>query len=137
MKTQLRTIAGMAILFAAISSSAQVQHRTEVTVPFAFQAGGQLYPAGVYRISFERDNDLVTISSEKKTLASMIGTGGDSGRADRSYVRFARAGQTWFLHDVVVAGEVEQLPVSKAEREALASANAAQRKATIANLVVR
>ena len=116
MKGRIKQFVGLAILFTAISSTAQVALKGNVTVPFAFKANGQLCPAGEYGIAINKNNDVVTLTRQGYTQAVVLGTGGGASTDQQSYLRFQQVGQEMFLREVAVSGETETLPLPKNRR---------------------
>ena len=106
------------------ASSAQAQTKFEmgtVDVPFAFQVGSQKMPAGTYRIEHVLEH-LVLLHGPNQSahFASVHGALALIAPAKGSVV-FHRYGDTYFLGQVWVAGEVDgtECPKTQQEREAL------------------
>src|ERR1700727_18381 len=97
MKTTIRTIA-LATLVAIASLSQTViaqtgQPSTKVDVPFAFDYGTQHFAAGVYTVSMELNQDILTLSDGNRTARALIQAGHDStARQNTSYVTFRKYG---------------------------------------------
>ena len=122
MKTQIVAILGLALL-AAVSASAQNTPVAQVNVPFAFRAGNQQMPAGIYVISKNSflfklrgvDNDAGTFIPTYPATAKTVSATG--------YVLFDSIGGRYFLAGIWPAGSDEgaRCYPSQAEKEVLES----------------
>lgn len=135
MRKYFQIFAGVAVLLSALSVAAEVSYEVRVTVPFAFDAGGKLCPAGDYRITVDKGLGQVIFSTDRTRLAVLITTQGDSRRDYRNFVRFARYGQRWFVRDIVANGDSRHVMPGKAEREAMLQA--AMPQATTVEVAMR
>ncbi|HZR65197.1 MAG TPA: hypothetical protein VFA85_08625 [Terriglobales bacterium] len=135
MRKYIQIFAGIAVLLSALSGAAEVSYEVRVTVPFAFDAGGKLCPAGDYRLTVDRGLGQVAFSTDRTRLAVLITTKGESPRDYRNFVRFVRYGQKWFVQDIVSNGESQHIAPGKAQREAMLQASAP--KPTVAELATR
>lgn len=120
MKRQIRMLTGVAILLAAVAASGQLSHQAQATVPFDFIAGGRSSHAGKYWIQIDRTRDLVTLrSSEAKTMF-LLTTRSSQPEDTRSYLRFRRYGDQWFLEEVASDGVAQSVHVTRPERVVMA-----------------
>ena len=135
MKMQIRKLAGVAILLTAVAASGQIAHQVQVTVPFSFMAGGKTSPAGEYRVGIDYTWDMLTLSSNKfKTfmLTTRTVQSGDT----RSYLRFHRFGDQWFLEAVTLDGVAQNLIIGKRERQMMIASKSSGGGPLIAELAV-
>lgn|SRR5262249_28063514 len=117
MSKYIRSLVGVAVLLTAISAVAQSAHEAIAAVPFPFVAGGQLCPAGEYRVAIDKTNDLVTFTQQGRREALALGIGGGSSVDSRTYLRFRRVGERWFLQNIAVGGVIEDLALPKAHAQ--------------------
>ena len=127
MNTRLICTLGMALL-AAISLNAQ--GLLKVDVPFDFQAGGALLPAGSYTVDLARLHGFVVMASREAKAAAVIPSWPKETVKTNSEAKliFLRYGDNYFLSQVWPAGSVgREIPKSKREKElAIAAARPAQ-----------
>ena len=116
MKKQLSRFVGAAIMLTAAAAWGQVSHQLQVTVPFSFMAGGTSSPAGDYKVEIDPSSHLIALSSAKFKAFMLTTTALEAG-GSRSYLRFHRYGDEWFLQTVTFNGTAQNLPVSKRQRE--------------------
>jgi hypothetical protein len=135
MKMQIRKLVGVAILLTAAAASGQVAHQVQVTVPFSFVAGGKISPAGQYRVEFDYTRDLLTLSSDNFKAFLLTTTTVQSGET-RSYLRFHRFGDEWFLQTVTFDGVAENVPIGKHEREMTIASKASGGGPLIADIAI-
>jgi len=121
---QLRTLVGVSILLAAVSASAQITHEVHVNVPFQFVAGSKISPPGNYRL----------VSPDLKSMYLLMPRVDWSNDA-RTYVRFRRYGQTWFLEQISIEGTQQKLFPGKAEKRMIEAARS-QDHPIIADLAI-
>ena len=120
MKIQIGKFVGVAILLIAAAASGQISQQVQATVPFSFMAGEKVSPAGNYRVEIDRSRGMLTLSSDKfKTF--MLTTSSYQPGDNRNYLRFNRYGDRWFLQAVSFNGTAQIAPVSKREKEMMAS----------------
>jgi hypothetical protein len=123
MKKLIRTFLGLTLLVTAISASAQTTHQIRVNVPFSFVAGKQVSPPGNYRINIDLEHAVVALNApdSKTTFLCMP----QVARADeqRTYLRFRRFGEQWFLQEVTTLGVTQKLLLSKSEKRMIAAAS--------------
>jgi hypothetical protein len=120
MKKQIGKFVGVAILFTAAAASGQISQKVRATVPFSFMAGDKVSPAGNYRVEIDRGRAILTLSSDKFTIF-MLTTSSYQPGDNRNYLRFNRYGDKWFLQAVSFNGTAQITPMSKREKEMLAS----------------
>jgi hypothetical protein len=120
MAKQIRNFVGLALLLAASSGFAQVQHAIRFRVPFSFMAAGRSWAAGDYRMQFNTDTGFVTLSSFGINSATVMTSPGDPSREiGYSHLRFQSDGEHWILREVLVDGKARILRLKKSERELL------------------
>ena len=120
MKKQIGKFVGVAILLTAAAASGQISQKVRATVPFSFMAGDKVSPAGDYRVEIDRGRAILTLSSDKFTIF-MLTTSSYQPRDNRNYLRFNRYGDKWFLQAVSFDGTAQITPMSKREKEMIAS----------------
>lgn len=90
---------------AATPSFAQSGALAKADIPFAFQVGNKILPAGTYLFSRDGANIMILRGTEKDTqIASMVlpDTGLNAPKVGR--VTFTKYGDRYFLHKVSTAG---------------------------------
>ncbi len=123
MTRKIRSFAGVAMLLTAIAASGQTFHQARVTVPFSFVAGRTSSPAGDYRVSVDIDRNLVTLISSSSKPIMFFTISASPSPDGRSYLRFHRYGERWFLEQVAVNGVAEEVPIAKRAREVFTASN--------------
>lgn len=114
MTRNIRNFAGLAVLLTVISAHGQVHQQLRVTVPFSFVAGGKSSPPGDYRLNINQDGNIATLSTADASGGAMFITyGGWQGQGSRSYLRFHRYGERWFLEQVAIRGLTRDVMVDK------------------------
>ncbi len=136
MNTHIRKLAGLTVILTAITGAARAAQEASVNVPFAFMAAGKLLPAGDYRFAIDRMRDMVSISSQGQRVGVLVTGRGEPVKENRSYLRFRRHGNEWFLQDVAVAGETEYVLPGRAEKEATAKGKVAESQAVADEIVI-
>jgi len=119
MKNFIKLVGTLALVLAAISANAQ--RATLVTVPFEFAVAGHILPPGAYRVTFNANNDLVTLQTPDLSSMILMTAPGDRFNDERSMLRFQRYGGEWSLRQVVFAGLVRVLPAPKSKAKEMAS----------------
>jgi hypothetical protein len=119
------TIAGFVVAmitaFAAVTVVADSYTSIEVDVPFAFNAGQSMLPAGKYKIrsggSITNSVTRITSADEKKTvyLSTLSARSGVS--KEKTVVTFHRYGNQYFLYQVWAEGDNTGTEVPKSSRE--------------------
>ena len=117
MTRQIRNFAGLALLLTAIAASGQLSHQARVTVPFSFMAGGRSTPAGDYKVNVDLSQDLVTLSTDGSNPIMLITYSAWQSQDSRTYLRFHRYGEHWFLEQVAIDGVAEAIPIAKRVKE--------------------
>ena len=117
MTRTIRSLASLAVLLTAIAASGQLAQQARVTVPFSFVAGGTSSPAGDYRVSVNRDQNLVTLISNNSKSIMFFAMRGWPSADGRSYLRFHHYGDQWFLEKIAINGVAEEVPIDKRARE--------------------
>jgi hypothetical protein len=135
MKMQIRKLVGVAMLLTAAAASGQIAHQVQVTVPFSFMAGGKSSPAGEYRVEIDRTRDMLTLSSDNFKTFMLTTTTVQSGQT-RSYLRFHRFGDQWFLQTVTFDGVAQNLPIGKREREMMIASKSSGGEPLIADIAI-
>lgn len=135
MTKQIRKLLSVAMLLIAAAASGQIAHQVQVTVPFSFMAGGKVSPAGEYRVEIDYTRDLLTLSSDNFKTFMLATTTVESGDT-RSYLRFHRFGDQWFLQTVTFDGVARNLPVGKHEREMMIASKSSGGGPLIADIAI-
>ena len=117
MTRQIRNFAGLALLLTAVAASGQLSHQARVTVPFSFIAGGRSTPAGDYKVNVDLSRDLVTLSTDGSNPIMLITYSAWQSQDSRTYLRFHRYGEHWFLEQVAIDGVAEAIPIAKRVKE--------------------
>ena len=121
MKKQITILLGSILLLTAAMASAQTSQKVIVSVPFAFVAGGQTLPSGVYTIDLNREAAMVLSRENQRGHIStvMVLANGSSQTPDYpySYATFQRYGSHYFLTSVWRVGAGQTIPPGKLERE--------------------
>jgi hypothetical protein len=117
MTKRIRSLAGLAMLLTAIAAGGQITQQARVTVPFTFVAGGTSSPAGDYKVSFNRDRNVVTLTSNSSKPIMFLTISGWPSPDGRSYLRFHHFGEQWFLERVAINGEAQEVPIDKRVKE--------------------
>ncbi len=114
----------MAIGMIASSPQALAQDETPVakaTIPFAFQAGSQVLPAGTYTISRQSDSLLLLRDpSQKEAEFVMVHSAYTVHKAKASVIVFDRRGDQYFLRNIWTANSDTGLECPKSHAEKLA-----------------
>lgn len=117
MTRRIRSFAGLAVLLTAIAASGQIAHQARVTVPFSFVAGGKSSPSGDYTVLFNRDRNVVTLSSNNSKPIMLLTFSAWPSPDGRTYLRFHRYGEHWFLERVAINGVAQEVPIDKRVKE--------------------
>jgi len=135
MKMQIRKLVGVAILLTAAAASGQIAHQVQVTVPFSFIAGGEVSPPGKYRVEFDSTRDLLTLSSDNFKAFILTTTTVQPGQT-RSYLRFHRFVDQWFLQAATFDGVAQNVPIGKRQREMMIANKSSGSGPLIADLAI-
>jgi hypothetical protein len=126
------TFAMLSVLFLVMVANAQAQSKTmlEVTIPFEFQIGSEVLPAGEYSIKQLTQNTVLLRSADgrMKAIAPMTATVevGANERAEHERLVFRQYGKQYFLSQVwMTGGNGRELNRSEAERRAAKGQNLA------------
>jgi hypothetical protein len=117
MNKRIRSLAGLAMLLTAIAAGGQITQQARVTVPFTFVAGGTSSPAGDYKVSFNRDRNVLTLTSNSSKPIMFLTINAWPSPDGRSYLRFHHYGEQWFLERVAINGEAQEVPIDKRVKE--------------------
>jgi hypothetical protein len=124
MTKHIRSFAALAMLLTAVSASAQIAQQARVTVPFSFVAGGGTSsPAGDYKVSFNRDRNVVTLVSNNSKPIMFLTISAWPSPDGRSYLRFHHYGEHWFLEKIAINGEAQEVPIDKRVKEVFTASN--------------
>ncbi len=127
MRNVIRSFGTLAVLLAAISSSAQTS--TRVSVPFAFAAAGQMLPAGGYRVSLNQSPDLVTLRGPGRSSIFFLTILDNRFQDERRVLRFRRYGNEWSLQEIALDGMTHRLPSAKTKNKLIATQDYSDQKA--------
>ena len=117
MTKRIGSLIGMGLLLAAVSASAQSTNALRVKVPFPFVTAGKIWPAADYSVQIRTDNGTLTLSSPGISSALIRTTTEERPGEGRTYLRFQRSGDRWFLQEVTLAGTAHVLPTGELEKE--------------------
>jgi hypothetical protein len=123
MTKQIRTFAALAMLLTALAASGQIGQQARVTVPFSFVAGRTSSPAGDYKVSFNRDRNVVTLISNNSKPIMFLTISASPSPDGRSYLRFHHYGEHWFLEKIAINGEAQEVPIDKRVKEVFTASN--------------
>ena len=123
MTRSIRSFVGLAVLVTAVAANAQFSHQARVSVPFSFTAGGIVSPAGDYRVDVDRSREMVTLSAENSKTIMFFTIAAWPHPDGRSYLRFHRYGERWFLEQVAINGVAEDVPIAKRVRQVFTASN--------------
>ncbi|MGD0347928.1 MAG: hypothetical protein ABSA85_14295 [Terracidiphilus sp.] len=133
MKNRILAIVGLALL-AAVSASAQNTPVAQVNVPFAFRAGNQQMPAGIYVIS--KNSFLFKLRGVDIDASALVPTHPATAKtaSTAGYVLFDRIEGRYFLAGIWPAGSNEgaRCYPNQAEKEALESLHQTSSPTTLA-----
>ena len=121
MKRHIRNLAGIAMLLTAIAASGQLSHELRVNVPFSFMVGRVTSPAGDYIVEVDRSRGLVTLRPYQSRPTFLLTTQSWRPEETRSYLRFRRYGERWFLQEVTVDGMAQIVRMGKREKQFIAA----------------
>jgi hypothetical protein len=122
MKHARYAIVLLGLLTAALVASGfgQLSIPLKANIPFDFQVGNKMFPAGEYRLE-PMNSTLLIRSTDKSANAAMILVGScrTLKAQERSKLIFHRYGSNYFLSKVWVAGETAgaDVPTSSREKE--------------------
>jgi len=114
---KIRSLASLAMLLTAIAATGQISQQARVTVPFSFVAGGTSSPAGDYRVSFNKDRNVVTLIGDGAKPIMFLTISAWPSPDGRSYLRFHHYGDHWFLERIAINGVAQEVPISKRVKE--------------------
>lgn len=117
MTRKIRSLASLAMLLTAIAATGQISQQARVTVPFSFVAGGTCSPAGDYRVSFNKDRNVVTLIGDAAKPIMFLTINAWPSPDGRSYLRFHHYGEHWFLERIAINGVAQEVPISKRVKE--------------------
>ena len=127
-----------ALSLVSTSLMGQSQSAMRMKIPFSFVAGEQAFPAGEYTVRTGVLPDSVWIRSEDASQNLVLLSHAAQARqtAGESWLRFHRYGNRYFLSQILIAGDGtgQELPLSRAEREHIASRN---NPGTVVTLIAR
>ena len=124
MKKQIYIASLVLVILVAISAQAQSRSNQQLRfhIPFAFNAGNSVLPAGDYRMAIvnpSSDHSVLRITSSDGKSTTMIRTVDVEGwAAPKAKMSFRHYGDRYFLAQVWMAGESTGLvaPTSKSEK---------------------
>lgn len=117
MTKRIGSLIAVALLLAAVSASAQTKNALRVKVPFPFVTAGKSWPAADYSVQIRTDNGMLTLSSIGIGAATMLTSPDERLGEKRSYLRFQRSGDRWFLQEVTMDGTAHIVPTGALEQE--------------------
>ncbi len=101
MKPMMSTIMSAAAILSAPFVTTAIKAQT-VTVPFSFEVGGHIYPAGAYSVERSATGIFVSMEDEngKEISHWVLGAGDADPRASGVILRFDESGQTHLLRSI-------------------------------------
>ena len=123
MTRSIRSFVGLAVLVTAVAANAQFSHQARVSVPFSFTAGRTVSPPGEYRVDVDRSREMVMLSTENSKPVMFFTIAAWREPDGRSYLRFHRYGERWFLEQVAINGVAEDVPIAKRVKEVFTASN--------------
>ena len=126
----------LAIGSLASTQSASAQTSTaiaKVTIPFAFDTGKQILPAGTYEVDRESPNLIRLAGPDHKSGYVLMNAAVKSKAPDHGMLVFDRSGDKYYLRQIWTAGEQAGLecPKSRAEKAALVATNKKEADTTV------
>jgi hypothetical protein len=116
MTKRIGSLIGVGLLLAAVSASAQSTNAVRVKVPFPFVTAGKIWPAADYSVQIRTENSTLTLSSPGISSALIRTTPEERPGEGRTYLRFQRSGDRWFLQEVTLAGTAHVLPTGELDK---------------------
>jgi hypothetical protein len=113
----IRSFAGLAALLTAVAANAQYPHEARVTVPFSFMVEGRSSPPGNYLVDIDREREVVTLICRAAKPIMFITSNAWQPQNGRTYLRFHRYGERWFLERVAINGVAQDVPIAKRVKE--------------------
>lgn len=138
MKSYTRILALSAFAFVLAAGVAKAQSNDTISkVPFAFNIGTSVMPAGTYRVSeFGGQTGVFMVSGFRHSAIVLSEPDGRTG-VDRPQLVFHKYGDQYFLREIRLAGNTGfSLPESKQERqveERVADRSTPERVVVLAN----
>jgi hypothetical protein len=80
-------------------------------------AGGISSPAGDYTVSFNTDQNVLTLISDSSKPIMLFTISAWPSLDGRSYLRFHHYGEHWFLERVAINGVAQEIPIGKRVKE--------------------
>jgi hypothetical protein len=122
------SIIACALAIGSLASTQSASAQTtiaKVTIPFAFQMGSQILPAGTYRVERESSNLILLEGSGKASGFVLMNAASRSKAPDHGMLSFDRTGDKYYLRQIWTAGNQTGLecPASRAEKAALVATN--------------
>lgn len=136
MTRHIQTFAGLALVISAISAGAQISHNLRVSVPFSFVAGATVSPAGDYRLEIDRSRDVVTLTSPDLKSIFLLTQKKSEPDDARTYLRFHRYGDEWFLEEVTTGGIGQKVLQGKTQRNMITAMRTSDDKPLIADIAI-
>jgi hypothetical protein len=116
---------GIGSLASTQTALAQEYGLAKATIPFAFQVGNDIMPAGTYAIDRESDSVILLRGPDQKAAFVVMHTASTDKTPKQGSIVFERYGDKYFLRQVWTAGEDQGLecPKSRAEKEVVLAQN--------------
>lgn len=123
----LSCVLAIGVLASAPTAIAQSSGSTvKVNIPFAFQAGSQRLPAGIYHIALMSDQQVLFRGPGRDASGFvMFHSAQTLNAASKSSVVFDRYGNSYYLHQIWTAGDSigRECAKSRAEKETIQAEN--------------
>ncbi len=119
------TVFLVAMIFGVVAATAETVHRMTANIPFAFNAGGQLLPAGKYILDmttlggYAATGSALTIRTKDGSVFLYLNAirSDVSNAGQACTVTFSRYGDRYFLSEVQSGAIKSGLPKTSAEKE--------------------
>jgi hypothetical protein len=134
MKTRLIVGFGVALL-AAVTLCAQNTSRLVAEIPFDFQAGKVMLPAGKYEVDLSKASSTVWLATEDRTASAFVICNSKESLKlnETGKLVFNRYGNHYFLSQVWPYGNTgREIIMSAREKEIASSAGSAKRETLVA-----
>ncbi len=130
MSRRIVMLMGVAVVLAAPIIFAQLQPALEAEIPFTFEAGKSVLPAGQYRVAAGPSQGVIELACPDSKVRMFVGTNAVRSleTVGEGKLVFHRYGNRYFLRQIWTVGTDtgRELMPSKAEKELAHSAGAGQ-----------
>jgi hypothetical protein len=126
--TNFSKILTMAVVLAAVSIPVFAESgRMRADVPFPFQAGDKVLPAGIYDVQVALADHRIVVRQVNGNQVVSLSTGAATDPMGQgSALVFQRYGSSYFLRQVDTGADGYKMPKSKTEREVASTVTSVQ-----------